>query len=640
MLLTLVFAAAMVAVQAAPMRRVCYYTNWAQYRNGPAKFFPENVDPNLCTHIIYAFAKLAGNKLTAFEWNDESTPWMKGMYERFAAIKQTNPSVKLLLSVGGWNMASAPFTAMVATDASRREFATDTVQFLRKHNFDGIDIDWEYPANRGSPAGDKLKYTQLLQTIHDEFAREAVPAGKDRLMLAAAVAAGKSKIDTAYEVPDVCRLLDMVNLMSYDLHGAWEDVTGHVSPLYGRTGEIGNQTTLNVDWAAQYWVSKGCPKDKMNIGLSMYGRDFKLPWAHTADGMGAPAAGAGPAGLYTREAGFISYYEVCKKLAGGATRHYEAEQKVPYFVDGDMWCGYEDADSLKLKVDYTKQEGFGGIMVWALDLDDFSGSCGQGKYPLMRAIVDEINAVSPVQPMTPAPTTPGPIVVTQPPVTQPPVTRPPITQAPITPAPVTSAPVTHAPQTSVVGGHHHQIVPVSVTEFNCVGRNDGYYPSPTSCSEYYICAAAVAFKTDCHLGLFFNPISLYCDFGDHVSCRGGATIVTSAPHTMAPYVPPVTAKPVTQAPWQPPQPTQPPQTQPPVTQAPQTTTTTQTAPGPTQVHPFCQGKADGFYRDPTDCSYFYQCSFQTSYHDPCPSGTYFSNTLQGCDWAANVPGCP
>ena len=61
-------------------RRVCYYTNWAQYRNGPsAKFLPENVDPSLCTHVIYAFAKLNGNKLAAFEWNDESTPWMKGM---------------------------------------------------------------------------------------------------------------------------------------------------------------------------------------------------------------------------------------------------------------------------------------------------------------------------------------------------------------------------------------------------------------------------------------------------------------------------------------------------------------------------------------------------------------------------------
>ena len=63
----------------APMRRVCYYTNWSQYRQEAGKFYPENVDPNLCTHVIYAFAKLNGNHLKAFEWNDESTPWSKGM---------------------------------------------------------------------------------------------------------------------------------------------------------------------------------------------------------------------------------------------------------------------------------------------------------------------------------------------------------------------------------------------------------------------------------------------------------------------------------------------------------------------------------------------------------------------------------
>ena len=47
---------------------VCYYTNWAQYRNDPAKFFPENIDPTLCTHIIFSFAKIDENlELSSFE---------------------------------------------------------------------------------------------------------------------------------------------------------------------------------------------------------------------------------------------------------------------------------------------------------------------------------------------------------------------------------------------------------------------------------------------------------------------------------------------------------------------------------------------------------------------------------------------
>ena len=60
-------------------KRVCYYTNWSQYRKGIARFVPENIDVNICTHLIYAFAKLDGNQLAPVEWNDDTTPWNKGM---------------------------------------------------------------------------------------------------------------------------------------------------------------------------------------------------------------------------------------------------------------------------------------------------------------------------------------------------------------------------------------------------------------------------------------------------------------------------------------------------------------------------------------------------------------------------------
>ena len=57
-------------VAASELKRVCYYTNWSQYRNGKGKFLPSNIDPQLCTHIIYAFASMSGNQLATSEWND------------------------------------------------------------------------------------------------------------------------------------------------------------------------------------------------------------------------------------------------------------------------------------------------------------------------------------------------------------------------------------------------------------------------------------------------------------------------------------------------------------------------------------------------------------------------------------------
>ena len=60
--------------------RVCYYTNWAQYRNDGGKYYPEDLDTSLCSHVMYAFAIInAQGEIDSYEWNDESTEWSKGM---------------------------------------------------------------------------------------------------------------------------------------------------------------------------------------------------------------------------------------------------------------------------------------------------------------------------------------------------------------------------------------------------------------------------------------------------------------------------------------------------------------------------------------------------------------------------------
>ena len=62
------------------------------------------------------------------------------------------------------------------------------------------------------------------------------------------------------------------------------------------------------DFAVQMWLNGGTPKDKLIVGMGLYGRSFEM--ASSDHRLGAPASGAGTAGKYTREAGFLSYYEV------------------------------------------------------------------------------------------------------------------------------------------------------------------------------------------------------------------------------------------------------------------------------------------------------------------------------------------
>ncbi|XP_061195456.1 probable chitinase 10 [Saccostrea echinata] len=589
-------------------RRVCYYTNWAQYRNGPAKFYPENVDPTLCTHVIYAFAKMNGNHLAPFEWNDESTPWMKGMYERFNKLKQQNPSLKTLLAVGGWNMGSAPFTRMVATAAGRRDFATSSVQFLKKHGFDGLDIDWEYPANRGSPPQDKQNYVELMKILHETLS----PQG---LMLTCAVPAGKSNIDTGYDVPAVSKYVDEINLMTYDLHGGgWEDKTNHNAPLKAHPQETGNETYLNVEWAVNYWLQKGAPADKLNVGLPLYGRSFTLASASN-NGLFAPDRGnGGQAGRYTREAGFLAYYEICEMLKSGGTRHWIPEMEVPYVVKGDQWIGYDDPQSLKYKVDFVKSKGVGGIMVWALDLDDFSGSCGNGKYPLLRAINDELKAGQPQQ-LTNAPTTAGPTMA---PVK---TTQPPHHQTTHVNNHPTKAPATTT--TSSVKTTHHI---GSTSRFDCTGRVSGFYADPSSCTQYFICAGTQSFEVSCASGLLFNEATKYCDWSYNVNCKvqQQAHQTTQAP---VPTNPPKTTHAhahVTKT----------------TTQAPVPTTHAQNIPNiGVDANAFCSSRADGHYRDPSDCGMFYQCAMNLGFHEPCPPGTVFNEAIIACDYPFKVPEC-
>ncbi|KHN81964.1 putative endochitinase [Toxocara canis] len=159
--------------------------------------------------------------------------------------------------------------------------------------------------------------------------------------------------------------------MSYDFHGAWEDVTGINSPLYARSGEVGDQRTLNTDWAADYWASNGMPRSKIIVGIAAYGRGWTLT-NPSDNGIGARGSGASKATQFVQTAGTAAYYEM----------------------------------------QYIKSKGFGGAFVWTLDFDDFNGQCSNGGgvlYPLISLFAKELGGnVVPPPPQTKPPITERP----------------------------------------------------------------------------------------------------------------------------------------------------------------------------------------------------------------------------------------
>ena len=191
----------------------------------------EDIDVNICTHIIYSFVILDPNNYI-IKIHD---PWLDidlKNIEKFIGLKSINPNIKLLVALGGWNDSRlGKYSVLLADAAKRSAFVTHAVQFINQYNFDGLDLDYEYPVYDGV-ATDKAGFTALVQEL-----RQAFDAQGQGWLLTAAVSASKSVTDAGYDVPEISAALDAIHLMSYDLHGSWESQVNHHAPLYGSQGD-------------------------------------------------------------------------------------------------------------------------------------------------------------------------------------------------------------------------------------------------------------------------------------------------------------------------------------------------------------------------------------------------------------------
>lgn len=389
---------------------VGYYPNWQWYdRNKLVK--PTSIDYSKYTILNYCFFKpMADGTIQITDpWADKNLllgpiNWAVAPAGYDTGYDFGNPAyhqpgqqladychqnnVKLLPSIGGWTM-SDNFPAIAADPAKRQLFAQQCVALIQAFNFDGIDLDWEYPgfADHGGTAADEANFTLLLQEIRTAIDNYGQSVGKT-MLLTIAVGAGPDRMDDV-QWSQIEPLVDIINLMSYDFFGAWDAQTNHNSPLFAPAS---GDPTFNLDYAITALTNTyGVDPQKITAGVAFYGRTVKTA---STPGLHVSTTGLGDNVTFWEDDGTPLYYNIQAKMNLFST-HWDNTAKVPYLTgNGSLYTfvSYDDTASIRHKAQYIIDKNLRGAIIWEITGDYLETSAGSGVI-LGTPLVDTLNSV-------------------------------------------------------------------------------------------------------------------------------------------------------------------------------------------------------------------------------------------------------
>lgn len=324
-------------------------------------------------------------------------------FAQYAQFSQQYPDVNVMISIGGWT-ACGYFSEMAYTKEGREGFIQSCLDLMEEYPWiDGIDLDWEYPGGSndgerlpendadqgcpiwGSKKEDTENFASLVKEMREAF-DEKYGQGVKKLTACASASTGWTLPNQDWAAAEP--YLDYINIMTYDLAGDWDGVTGHASGISGVKG------------AMSYLMGKNIPKSKLNIGTPMYGTGFMIGGQINPDRIvGTPIVASTinkdsltVEAVQAFEAEAVSGYDIVvedgKPVVGEYWDHsedgavsgwhfaYDAKAAGPYLYNDDenseyykWYISYENPVSLQEKLDLIEHYNLAGIIVWECSED-------------------------------------------------------------------------------------------------------------------------------------------------------------------------------------------------------------------------------------------------------------------------------
>lgn len=307
-----------------------YFRYWAQDEYRPSDIPFENL-----THIFHAFA---------WPEKDGSVSYPSGFFNSQLNSLAHQHEVKILISLGG-AVDSYGFSDMVADNNARANFIDNITALVRKYQYDGIDIDWEFPQS----SIDRINLVKLASELRKKW--DSI--GHSYLLTMAIPVDDWSGQWFQFDI--LKNSVDWFNAMTYDFHGSWTNHSGHNAPLYAPSPSV--DQCGSVDDGIRYLLNeRGLPPDKILLGLAFYGREFNTR------------------GLYQSATGgdvTYGYADIVSLIGQGWNDHWDDVSKVPYLTNtaGTKLITYDDTLSIALKCRYALNNQLSGGMIWALGHD-------------------------------------------------------------------------------------------------------------------------------------------------------------------------------------------------------------------------------------------------------------------------------